>query len=846
MKRKWLTKGISMILALSMTLGLCACGGNSAEEDAKAAAAKEGVYSCKELGLPYEEKDNESMSIFGGAYVDGRLYYVVSVYSWGNSGSGETEMRLYSMLEDGSDVKEVNLQLPEEQPRDTESEGSGEEGADSASKVQARTESVEAAVEVVTADIAVTLPATPEDGAPVEEGDMADQTTSSTYVSYSYVDMADDGQIYAVKNVSYEDWSDPNNYIWENSSSLVSWDLDGNLLWEQTSDALPNAENGNYVQDLECLSDGGALVIMAGSEYSRVLVDKDGTVHEAAPLNIDETIMYSMGQMYVGKDNQLVIMAYNSDYTKLLAYEYDFNTDTLNEGTELPGSLAFMGYSNMMPGVDTDMMYSTEDGIYTFNFGDTEPTMVMSFVNSDLDASNVYNIIVMDENRFAAVYRDYVEYTDHPAIFTKVNPEDIQDKQILTLAGCYVGTDVKKRIIEFNKSSEQYRITIKDYSSYSTMEDYQAGYTQLNNDIISGNMPDILVADAYNMPVDNYIAKGLLADIGKLLENDEELSKLDYLDNVFEAYSVDGVLYQVVPSFIVQTYIAKDKWVGDRSTWTMQDMMDVVASMPEGATAFGSDMTRQSFVSTMLTYCGQDFIDTATGKCEFDSEEFIAILEYANSLPEELADDFYSDESFWEQYDSQYREDRTLLYGMYMYDFNNLNYSINGYMGEDVAYVGFPGAGEGMSIMRTDTSYVISSKSKNIDGAWQFVREYLTEEYQRELSWGYPVLESVFLEQSEGATKKPTYTDSETGEEVEYEETFWMNGEDIPLEPLSQEQLDQVIDFLKSVDNRLFYNENVTNIIMEEAESYFTGQKPVEEVVKIIQSRAQIYVDENR
>lgn len=842
MKKKWLTKITSVCLAFSMMLGLCACGGNSAEDEAKAAAAKEAVYSYKELELPYEPNDNEGMSINGGAYFDGRLYYVATINSWDESG-GKTELRLWSMLEDGSDTKEVLLQLPEEKPREeaTVDGEATEENADSNSSTE-----IQPRAEVATADIAVTLPALPEDGGVAEEGTVEEVVNTYTYTNYSHIEISNDGQIYAMKNTTFEDYSDPNNYIWEQSTSVVSWDLEGNLLWEQTSDVLPNQENGAWIQAMDVLPDGGVIILMSGEQFTRVSVDKDGNIISEAPLDIDETIMQNMTHVVVGKDNSLIIMSYNNEWTKMTAYKYDLNTDTMDEGTELPSALVSWSYNEMMAGMNTDLMYYTDNGIYTYNVGDAEPMLMMSFINSDMAVANVHTIVPIDETCFAAIYRDVVEYNDIPAIFTKVNPEDIPDKKVLTLAGVYVGTDVKNRVIDFNKASDIYRIVVKEYSSYNTMEDYQAGYTQLNNDIITGNMPDILVADAYDIPVENYIAKGLLADVGKLIESDEELSQLQYLENVFDAHSVDGVLYYVVPTFYVQTYIAKDKWVGDRTTWTIKDMIEVVESMPEGATALGAEWIRNSFVSNMLLYCGQDFVDPASGKCAFDSEEFIALLEYAKTLPAELSEDFYSDDSFWQQYESQYREDRTLLYNMYMSDFSNLNYSINGYIGDEVAYIGFPSSGDTHSIMGSDTGFVISSKSKNIEGAWQFLREYLTEEYQKELEWGLPVLESAFLEKSQAATKKPTYTDYYTGEEVEYDDYFYMNGEEFILEPLNQEQLDQVIEFIKSVDKRTFYNENITNIITEEAEAFFSDQKSAAEVAQIIQSRAQIYVDENR
>ena len=65
-------------------------------------------------------------------------------------------------------------------------------------------------------------------------------------------------------------------------------------------------------------------------------------------------------------------------------------------------------------------------------------------------------------------------------------------------------------------------------------------------------MPDILVVDS-NMSMDSYIAKGLVANVDDLIAGDEELSKNDYLQNVWDAYRVDGKLYYVIPSFYIST-----------------------------------------------------------------------------------------------------------------------------------------------------------------------------------------------------------------------------------------------------------------------------------------------------
>ena len=46
---------------------------------------------------------------------------------------------------------------------------------------------------------------------------------------------------------------------------------------------------------------------------------------------------------------------------------------------------------------------------------------------------------------------------------------------------------------------------------------------------------------------------------------------------------------------------------------------------------------------------------------------------------------------------------------------------------------------------------------------------------------------------------------------------------------------------------RLYYmDDNIINIISEEAAAYFDGQKTVEQVTEVIQSRISLYVMENK
>ena len=101
------------------------------------------------------------------------------------------------------------------------------------------------------------------------------------------------------------------------------------------------------------------------------------------------------------------------------------------------------------------------------------------------------------------------------------------------------------------------------------------------------------------------------------------------------------------------------------------------------------------------------------------------------------------------------------------------------------------------------------------------------------------------MEAAQKATQKPYYMD-ENGEKVEYDDSYWINDEEIILEPLSQTEADEVVNYIYSINKRYYGNTDVSNIVSEETASYFAGQKSAQEVAKVIQSRAQIYVNERR
>ncbi|MCM1304352.1 MAG: extracellular solute-binding protein [Lachnospiraceae bacterium] len=828
--KKWLKKSLAVGLVCAMTAGLAACGGSDdssggggggnsggGNSSANSQLAKENVYKVEEFDFPQlVDQQNGYVNIYNTVYQNDRIYMVAECYDW-STGDDDSQYNIISMDPDGSDLQVVELDTSDGEEDNGDGEGSASE---------------------------------PTEGSPLDgaEADQEENFDIWEYTNYGTFRIASDGKIFGIKNYSYEDYSNQEDPISERHVYLCCWNEDGSRIWESELEGLQSYEEGAewiYVNDLIAGKDGSARLLLGGDNMYKMDISSEGEASERLQLSEETNSIFANSQNLIRRADGtfLVIYSDENDWTKNYITTYDFETDTLGEPAEMPASLWYSGYGSLSAGAASDLVFIMSNGIYSLNCGDTEVTKKMDFVNSDVNIANFLGLVELDENRFVGVFSENYGDEIKGAVFTYRDPADIPDKAVVVLAGNWINSDMRQRVVEFNRASDNYRIVLKEYESYNTYDDYNAGITKLNNDIVTGGMPDILITDG--LPVENYIAKGLIADVGKLIAEDPELSQVEFMQNVFDAYSVDGTLYYVIPNFNVVTMIAKTSLVGDGTDWTLEKMQQIVASMGEGAQAIG-ETTRDGFMSLAMQFCGPDFVDVKSGKCSFNTEDFISMMEYAKTLPEEIDwDSLYGEGDYWMTHETQYRDNRTLLMMMYISRISNLNYQLNGNFGEPVTFIGFPTEEGQGSYVNAIQSFALSAKSANLDGAWEFIRYYLTDEYQSTMDWGIPVNKQMFLEEAQEATKKPTYID-EDGNEVEYEETYWINDEEIPLPPLSQEQVDQIVDFVMSVNQGYYYNDNVLNIINEEMGAFYSGQKSAQDTANVIQSRVQIYVDENR
>ena len=166
----------------------------------------------------------------------------------------------------------------------------------------------------------------------------------------------------------------------------------------------------------------------------------------------------------------------------------------------------------------------------------------------------------------------------------------------------------------------------------------------------------------------------------------------------------------------------------------------------------------------------------------------------------------------------------------------------------DITFIGYPNKDKDGSYFSFDNQLGIYSKSKVKDAAWEFLKTFLTKEYQgdRNNLYSNPTRQDAFdmLVKSKTATEK--YTD-ELGNEVEPLQSGW-GWDDLNVEigPLTEKQAQMYIDLVNNTDKTGEYNDEIGQIITEEAKAYFSGQKSLDETADVIQNRVKTYVNENR
>ena len=130
---------------------------------------------------------------------------------------------------------------------------------------------------------------------------------------------------------------------------------------------------------------------------------------------------------------------------------------------------------------------------------------------------------------------------------------------------------------------------------------------------------------------------------------------------------------------------------------------------------------------------------------------------------------------------------------------------------------------------------------------------YLSDDYQMPkeeegYTYAFPLSVKALDAYGEIAMQKPYYIDGTTGQKEYYSESYFDSslGEQVDIECISADRLEYAKSCVRKADHLMNYDSSIIKLVSEEAEAYFNGQKTLDEVASVVQSRVSIYVRENQ
>lgn len=666
-------------------------------------------------------------------------------------------------------------------------------------------------------------------------------------VNTRLIDVRPDGSIIMLTEyVEYDgDMSDIDDY-YENAQ--VSFRLSfyaSDLSLEKTVDVDELSRNfelkGDFISGLYTYGDK---IIIILKEDQLLLADSDG--------NIIDNITSGSGHAQYGTDSEgNTIAALWDKYAYLNGDDLSFNENNAKEygkwinrtGPVFTGAGDYKAFMVM------------NEGIYGLTYGD-ELIQLLDFTDSNISPNGIWNAAYAGEGKFVIMGDDQMSGNGMFLSLLTVRPDDyVENKKKLTVAVVEGSDNTPEIATIFNKKSDAYTAEVK---TYSTDDD-------LKLDVLSGNSPDLVSYREADFMY-RYVNLGAFADLYDLMDEYGGMQADDIVDNVRTAYEYKGGLYGLPIVFHPVLFMANSEVIGREYTyWGYEDLFSFGENMPEGMHlgSKNSFCIRRDLLFSELCYSGaSSFIDYDNYTCNFDSEEFIHLLNFCNEAEINEAYDWggiLSNEN--EQQMIEYNEAEmsvlnktSLLYqcrGMSMArDFLGLPCQTGLYLNDNYTYLIPPSDdGKGAIMPGNAMTFSVMEQAPDKEGAWEFYKYIMSEKfhdnylqtmdhfssnkkcYEKQMNDLRSDSENFLFIKGEN-----WYVDTGTGSYSGKEETY--------KKPLTDEDLEYFKDIINNSTHIATVNSEVYSILQEECGEFIAGEISAEDCAAMIQNRVQLYLSE--
>ncbi|MCL2045610.1 MAG: hypothetical protein FWG88_04415 [Oscillospiraceae bacterium] len=637
-----------------------------------------------------------------------------------------------------------------------------------------------------------------------------------------------------------------------------------------------------------------------GAELQRInLSDIMNEIEIELKNNYETFIIDNDGNLYIGSSNVLFILNPEGEFLFLLdaigiynnlfmlsdgsiaqlnrSLEHNdsstfiikkIDLETRNWGEEI---ILFYTLNNAKQGIGTyDLVYYQKSCFYGVDTISGESAALLDKSNCDinLDLVTVDLMIMLPEESFLFVafapsYRNQIATLLHEIIILSKVPADRAVPRItLTLAcnGFIWPEELAWYLIvyDFNKNNNKYLLEIKNYASYDIDKDGITGLEQLIADILYGDAPDLIITT--NIPYRKFAATGMLSNLYTFIDFDKQLKRDALVRGVFNAAEENGKLFQVFPTFFVDTIWGNQSILGENNGWNLDEFTQFMQANPQSS-FLRNNYDKSDLFSKLVMLNLDNYINWSSDLISFNTDEFVSFLEQVKAIP--LNESYRHDYSF-----ELITDNKRIMETGVVESFLNTMLFLHPY-GEAV-FKGYPCENRRGNIITFEYGVAMTSTSKNKLGAWQFIYEILAEDraiytllrYKSDylpeagFSTNYADLQKHL---DEITTQR--YHSDEQGNDVPipkiwfHENSFqfiddeyfikyshWFN-EGTYLYAMSQNEANKILDLFDTASCVIGeYDNELISIISQAARYYFDGRITAKEAAATIQNKVETYV----
>lgn len=417
----------------------------------------------------------------------------------------------------------------------------------------------------------------------------------------------------------------------------------------------------------------------------------------------------------------------------------------------------------------------------------------------------------------------------------------------------------KNLVEEFNKTDNGYHINVIDYTDYydievnenkNIVEAFNAADMRIVHDLINDTDIDMTLNLLTNERIVSLAQKGAFVDLNEFMKNDNEINRNILNDHILDVCELDNELFYMPLGYSINTLYGYEKNVGKMEDWNTESMKSNWYKMQENSvfcsSNIGGEDTSSNVFSGLFINCIPSFIDYSTNKCNFESDEFVEILDFINEFRKERLND-KADLAFSECFLTTANISGFNTFRNCLFNFGN---------GEKISFVGYPSLNNGNSLVSLIGDAEICAKSsKEVQkGAWEFIKFLVS--YDSQVKQFFP--EVTNTDDSEDNYSEENYYDlgfpindkvfKDEADKLMSDETednyIAVNGTSYNMGKLTNEEfllLEEIINSTTQVNVRVT---DLYIIVDEEVQKMFEGSQTSVQTASSIQNRASILLSE--